>query len=232
MKFFIDTANIDHIREACSWGIVAGCTTNPSIIAKEGRDFVEAIAEICEIVDGPVSAETVGETAEEMVKQGRLLAKVHPNVVIKVPLTTEGIKTCATLASEGIRVNVTLCFSSAQALLAARAGATYISPFIGRLDDLSHNGMSLIEEIADIFSAHPDIETEILAASCRHPLHVSQAALSGADVATVPYAVLRKMFNHPLTDIGNERFTADWETVENNDIVGQVTDWLVRNGRS
>jgi len=232
MKFFIDTANIDDIREACSWGVIAGCTTNPSIIAKEGRDFVEAIAEICEIVDGPVSAETVGDSCEEMLKQGRLLARVHPNVVIKVPLTIEGIKACSVLSSEGIRVNVTLCFSAAQALMAGRAGATYVSPFIGRLDDLSYNGMNLIEEIADIYSCFPDIETEILAASCRHTLHVTQAALAGADVATVPFAVLKKMFAHPLTDIGNARFVADWENVENNDIVAQVSAWLDKNGRS
>ena len=232
MKFFIDTANLDDIREACSWGVIAGCTTNPSIIAKEGRDFVDAISEICGIVDGPVSAETVGDTCAEMVQQGRLLARVHPNVVIKVPLTIEGIKACSTLTGEGIRVNVTLCFSAAQALMAGRAGATYVSPFIGRLDDLSYNGMNLIEEIADIYSCFPDIETEILAASCRHTLHVTQAALAGADVATVPFAVLKKMFGHPLTDIGNAKFIADWETVENNDIVGQVTAWLDKNGRS
>lgn len=231
MKFFIDTANLDHIREAASWGIIDGATTNPSLIAKEGRDFVEAIAEICTIVDGPVSAETVADTAQEMIEQGRKLAKIHPNVVIKVPLTEAGIECCSVLSSEGIGVNVTLCFSVAQALLAAKAGARFVSPFVGRLDDLSQDGMQLIHEIAEVYSNYPELKTEVLAASIRHPLHVAQAALAGADVSTIPYPVLKKLFNHPMTDSGNAKFTADWQTVENTDIIGQVDAWLERNGR-
>jgi transaldolase len=232
MKFFIDTANLEHIREAVSWGIIDGCTTNPSLIAKEGRDFVEAIAEICTLVDGPVSAETVADTAEEMVAQGRLLAKIHDNVVIKVPLTEAGIESCSILSSEGIGVNVTLCFSTAQALVAAKAGAKFVSPFVGRLDDLSQDGMQLIQEIVDLYANYPNLKTEVLAASMRHPLHVSQAAMVGSDVATIPYPVLKKLFHHPLTDKGNAQFTADWMTVDNTDIIGQVSDWLERNGRA
>jgi len=231
MKFFIDTANIDHIREAASWGIIDGCTTNPSLIAKEGRDFVDAIAEICTIVDGPVSAETVADTAEEMIAQGRLLAKIHPNVIIKVPLTEAGITCCSVLSSEGIGVNVTLCFSTAQALVAAKAGARFVSPFVGRLDDLSQDGMQLIAEIVELYANYPELKTEVLAASIRHPLHVSQSALAGSDVATIPYVVLKKLFHHPLTDKGNAKFTADWQTVGNTDIIGQVNTWLERNGR-
>jgi len=231
MKFFIDTANIDHIREAASWGIIDGCTTNPSLIAKEGRDFVDAIAEICTIVDGPVSAETVAETAEEMIAQGRLLAKIHPNVIIKVPLTEAGITCCSVLSSEGIGVNVTLCFSTAQALVAAKAGARFVSPFVGRLDDLSQDGMQLIAEIVELYGNYPELNTEVLAASIRHPLHVSQSALAGSDVATIPYVVLKKLFHHPLTAKGNAQFTADWQTVGNTDIIGQVNTWLERNGR-
>ena len=231
MKFFIDTANLDHIREVASWGIIDGCTTNPSLIAKEGRDFVEAIAEICTIVDGPVSAETVADTSEEMIAQGRRLAKIHDNVVVKVPLTEAGITCCSVLSSEGIGVNVTLCFSTSQALLAAKAGARFVSPFVGRLDDLAQDGMQLIQEIAEMYANFPNLNTEVLAASIRHPLHVSQSALAGADVATIPYPVMKKLFFHPLTDSGNAKFTADWETVENQDIIGQVDAWLKRNGR-
>ncbi len=229
MKFFIDTADLDQIREAAAWGIIDGCTTNPSLIAKQGLDFVEVIAEICTLVDGPVSAETVADTAEEMITQGRLLAKIHPNVVVKVPLTEAGITCCSVLSSEGIGVNVTLCFSTAQALIAAKAGAMFISPFVGRLDDLSQNGMELIQDIVDMYANYPALSTQVLAASMRHPLHVSQAALAGSDVATIPYGVLKKLFNHPLTDKGNAQFTADWQTVGDTDIVGQVSAWLERS---
>jgi len=231
MKFFIDTANLDEIREAATWGIVDGVTTNPSLIAKEGRDFVDTIAEICTIVDGPVSAETVSDTAEGMVEQGRLLARVHDNVVIKVPLTEEGIKATHVLSSEGIGVNVTLCFQASQALVAAKAGATFISPFVGRVDDISGDGISLIEDIVDVYGNFPSLKTEVLAASIRHPLHLVQAAKAGSDVATIPYGVLKKLFSHPLTDSGNERFTRDWEGVPDSDIVGQVTRWLESNNR-
>ena len=231
MKFFIDTANLDHIREATSWGIIDGVTTNPSLIAKEGGDFIDTIAEICTIVDGPISAETVHETAEGMVEQGRLLARIHENVVVKVPLNEEGIKATKVLTDEGIRTNVTLCFQSAQAIVAAKAGATFVSPFVGRVDDISGDGIDLIEEIVEIYANYPALETQVLAASIRHPLHLVQAAQAGADVATVPYEVLKKLFNHPLTDSGNEKFTRDWESVPDPDIVGQVTRWLERNGR-
>ena len=231
MKFFIDTANLDHIREACTWGVIDGVTTNPSLIAKEGGDFVEQIAEICTLVDGPVSAETVAESAEDMVRQGKLLARVHDNVIIKVPLTEEGIKACSVLSSEGIGVNVTLCFQAAQAILAAKAGARFISPFLGRIDDIAGDGVQLIDEIVAIYGNYEALQTEVLAASIRHPLHLIQVAQAGADVATVPYAVLKKLFVHPLTDSGNERFTQDWLSVPNPDVVGLVTDWLERNGR-
>ena len=231
MKFFIDTANLDHIREACTWGVIDGVTTNPSLIAKEGGNFVEQIAEICTLVDGPVSAETVAESAEDMVRQGKLLARVHDNVIIKVPLTEEGIKACAVLSSEGIGVNVTLCFQAAQALLAAKAGARFISPFLGRIDDIAGDGVQLIDEIVGIYSNYEALQTEVLAASIRHPLHLIQVAQAGSDVATVPYGVLKKLFVHPLTDSGNERFTQDWLSVPNPDVVELVTDWLERNGR-
>ena len=231
MKFFIDTANLDHIREACTWGVIDGVTTNPSLIAKEGGNFVEQIAEICTIVDGPVSAETVAESAEDMVRQGKLLARVHDNVIIKVPLTEEGIKACSVLSSEGIGVNVTLCFQAAQAILAAKAGAKFVSPFLGRIDDIAGDGVQLIDEIVGIYGNYESLETEVLAASIRHPLHLVQVAQAGADVATVPYAVLKKLFVHPLTESGNERFTQDWLSVPNPDVVGLVTGWLERNGR-
>ena len=230
MKFFIDTANIDHIREANAWGVICGVTTNPSLIAKEGRDFVETIHEICTIVDGPVSAEVVATTADEMVRQGKLLAKIHDNVVVKVPLSEVGITACSQLSRAGIRVNVTLCFNASQALLAARAGATYISPFVGRVDDIAWEGVELVEQIASLYASASDIDTQVLAASVRHPLHVVQVALAGADVATVPYAVLKKMFLHPLTDIGNAAFNKDWEGVADRDIAGQVERWLSRRG--
>ncbi|WDC84952.1 fructose-6-phosphate aldolase [Caloramator sp. mosi_1] len=212
MKLFIDTANVDEIREAEKLGIICGVTTNPSLIAKEGRDFVEVVKEITEIVDGPISAEVISLEAEGMVKEARELAKIHKNIVIKIPMTLEGLKAVKVLSKEGIKTNVTLIFSSAQALLAAKAGATYVSPFVGRLDDIGHNGMTLIEEIVRIFDNY-GIETEIIAASIRHPMHVVEAALAGAHIATVPYKVLVQMAKHPMTDIGIEKFLKDWETV-------------------
>ena len=228
MKLFIDTANIEHIREVHSWGILAGVTTNPSLIAKEGRDFIEVIHEICELVQGPVSAEVVAQDVDGMVREGRLLAQVHEHVVVKAPLTEAGIAACGALSREGIRVNVTLCFQSSQALLAGLAGAAYISPFVGRVDDISWNGDALIQEIVDIYAQSPTIQTEVLAASIRHPMHLVQAALSGADVATVPYKVLKQALKHPLTDIGNERFLQDWATVPERDITALVERWLAR----
>jgi transaldolase len=228
MKFFIDTANIDEIREIHSWGILAGVTTNPSLVAKEGRDFISLVHEICELVQGPVSAEVIAQDTEGMLREGRLLAKIHSHVVVKVPLTPAGLGAVRALTDEGIKTNVTLCFQAGQALLAARAGATYISPFIGRIDDVGWPGMDLIEEIRAIYDMSGDIETQVLAASIRHPLHLTQAALAGADVATVPYAVLAKSIKHPLTDSGNERFLKDWETVPDRDIASQVERWLAR----
>lgn len=230
MKIFLDTANLAEIRDAWSWGVIDGVTTNPSLIAKEGRDFVATIHEICEIVDGPVSAETVAVDAPQMIEEGKRLAKVHRNVVVKVPLTIEGIKCCKALSSEGIRVNVTLCFQAAQALLAAKAGATYISPFLGRLDDVSEDGMELIRKIVGIYGNYPNLRTEVLAASIRHPLHVVQAAEAGADVGTMPYKVLKMLYSHPLTDKGNAAFLKDWETVPDRDIIGQVDRFLARKG--
>lgn len=231
MKFFIDTANLDEIRTAHRWGIVDGVTTNPSLIAKEGRDFIDTIAEICTIVDGPVSAEVVAEDADTMVRQGKLLARVHDNVVVKVPLTVEGITATSRLSAEGIKTNVTLCFQPMQALLAAKAGATYISPFIGRIDDISWGGTELIAQIVEIYANYPDLETQVLAASIRHPAHMVECALAGAHVATIPFGAMRKLFNHPLTDSGNAAFTKAWEGVPDSDIEGQVTRWLAKNGR-
>jgi transaldolase len=228
LKIFLDTANLDEIRDAWSWGVIDGVTTNPSLIAKEGRDFVATIHEICEIVDGPVSAETVAQDAKTMIEEGKRLARVHKNVVVKVPLTIEGIKCCKALSDEGIRVNVTLCFQAGQALLAAKAGATYISPFVGRLDDVSEDGMELIRKIVSIYANYPELNTQVLAASIRHPLHAIQAAESGADVATMPHKVLKMMYSHPLTDKGNAAFLKDWETVPNRDIIGQVDAFLAR----
>lgn len=212
MKLFIDTANVNEIREAEALGIICGVTTNPSLIAKEGRDFVEVVKEITEIVDGPISAEVISLEAEGMIKEARELAKIHKNIVIKIPMTLEGLKAVKVLSSEGIKTNVTLIFSSAQALLAAKAGATYVSPFVGRLDDIGHDGMALIEEIVRIFENY-GIETEIIAASIRHPMHVVDAALAGAHIATIPYKVLVQMAKHPMTDSGIEKFLKDWETV-------------------
>ena len=212
MKLFIDTANVDQIREANELGVICGVTTNPSLIAKEGRDFVEVVKEITTIVDGPISAEVISLEHEGMVKEARELVKIHENIVIKIPMTLEGLKAVKILSSEGIKTNVTLIFSAAQALLAARAGATYVSPFIGRVDDIGCDGMALIEEIVDIFNVQ-GIETEIIAASIRNPLHVTHAARLGCDIATVPYNVIEQMTKHPLTDIGIEKFLKDWECV-------------------
>ncbi|MEB3429384.1 fructose-6-phosphate aldolase [Citroniella saccharovorans] len=213
MKFFIDTANVDEIREVASWGILDGVTTNPSLIAKEGRDFKEVIKEITSIVDGPISAEVISEDSEGMLKEARELAKIHKNITIKIPMTKEGLKATSVLSKEGIKTNVTLIFSSNQALLAAKAGATFVSPFLGRLDDIGNEGVNLIQEIMDIFDIY-GIETEVIAASIRHPLHVTEVAKTGVDIATIPYGVFQKMLKHPLTDSGIERFLKDWESVK------------------
>ena len=213
MKMFIDTANVDEIREANELGVICGVTTNPSLIAKEGRDFIEVVREITSIVDGPISAEVISLNADKMVEEAIPLSKIHPNIVIKIPMCLEGLKATKALTAKGIKTNVTLVFSAAQALLAARAGATYVSPFLGRLDDVGQNGMTLIEEIVDIFDAH-SIGTEIIAASIRHPIHVTEAARLGAHIATIPYKVLTQMSEHPLTTIGIDRFLKDWEGVK------------------
>ena len=214
MKIFIDTANVDEIREINGWGIVDGVTTNPSLIAKEGRDFKQVIAEITSIVDGPISAEVISLEAEGMIAEARDLAKIHKNIVIKIPITEEGLKAVSVLSKEGIKTNVTLIFSSAQALLAARAGATIVSPFVGRLNDIASNGISLIEEIATVFDIH-GIKTEIISASIRGPQDVMDSAKAGAHIATVPYKVILQMINHPLTDAGIAKFVADWNSVYN-----------------
>ena len=213
MKLFIDTANVTHIKEANEWGVICGVTTNPSLIAKEGRDFKEVVKEITSIVDGPISAEVISLEAPGMIEEAKDLATIHKNIVIKIPMTLEGLKATKALTALGIKTNVTLVFSAPQALLAARAGATYVSPFIGRLDDLGQDGMNLIEEIVDIFDLH-DIPTEIIAASVRHPIHVVQAARMGAHIATIPYATFVQMCQHPLTDSGIEKFLKDWEGVK------------------
>ncbi|OLN24185.1 fructose-6-phosphate aldolase [Domibacillus antri] len=210
MKFFIDTANMDEIREAHSWGILSGVTTNPSLVAKETVPFHDRLREITELVSDSVSAEVIALDAEGMIEEGRELAKIAPNITVKVPMTPEGLKAVAVFAKEGIKTNVTLIFSANQALMAARAGATYVSPFLGRLDDIGHDGLELIETIADIFAIH-GIETEIIAASIRHPQHVTAAALKGAHISTTPFKVLQQLFKHPLTDKGIEGFLADWE---------------------
>ena len=214
MKFFVDTANVEEIRKANDMGIICGVTTNPSLIAKEGCDFNQVIAEIASIVDGPISGEVKATTtdAEGMIKEGREIAAIHPNMVVKIPMTVEGLKAVKVLHAEGIKTNVTLIFSAAQALLAARAGATYVSPFLGRLDDISMPGIDLINEITEIFMMH-DIQTEIIAASIRNPIHVIDCAKAGADIATVPYKVLVQMTKHPLTDQGIEKFQADYKAV-------------------
>jgi len=212
MKIFIDTANTAHIKEANDLGVICGVTTNPSLIAKEGRDFEQVIKEIVEIVDGPISAEVISLESEGMVTEAIELAKIHKNIVIKIPMTLEGLKATKALSQKGIKTNVTLIFSATQALLAARAGATYVSPFVGRLDDVDTDGVALIEEIVDIFDIH-DLETEIIAASVRGPLHVSAVARAGAHIATIPYNVIVQMAKHPLTDQGIEKFLKDWESV-------------------
>ena len=215
MKFFIDTANVDDIRKANEMGVICGVTTNPSLIAKEGRVFEEVIAEIASIVDGPISGEVKATTttAEGMIAEGREIAKIHPNMIVKLPMTVEGLKACKALTAEGIKTNVTLIFTANQALLAARAGATYVSPFLGRLDDISVRGIDLIAEIAELFRVAGNIDTEIIAASVRTTMHVTDCALAGAHIATVPYKVFEQMTNHPLTDAGIEKFVADYKAV-------------------
>ena len=210
MKFFLDTANVKEIREGQEMGILDGITTNPSLVAKEGKPFKETILEICDIVNGPVSTEVTATDLNGMLEQGRMYAKWHKNVVVKLPTTPDGVKGCRTLAQEGIKINMTLCFSSTQALIVAKAGATYVSPFVGRLDDISSNGMTLVREIIQIYQNY-DYKTQVLAASLRHPMHVVEAALAGAHVGTMPFKVLEMMFHHPLTDIGLEKFAKDWE---------------------
>jgi transaldolase len=210
MKFFLDTANVREIQEAASWGLLDGVTTNPSLVAKEGRSFKEMLIEICNIVDGPISAEVVSLEADAMVKEGKELANIHKNIVVKVPLIAEGLKATKRLAAEGIKVNVTLCFSPTQALLAAKAGAWCVSPFIGRLDDISSNGMELIRQILTIYRNY-DYKTQVLVASVRHPQHVVEAALAGGHICTMPFSIFQQMVKHPLTDSGLKKFLADWE---------------------
>ncbi len=212
MKLFIDTANVDDIRKANDLGVISGVTTNPSLIAKENRDFKEVVQEITAIVDGPISAEVISLEADGMVKEAKELVKIHPNIVIKIPMTLEGLKATKILSALDIKTNVTLVFSATQALLAARAGATYVSPFLGRLEDIGEDGVALVNDIVDIFMLH-DIDTEIIAASIRNPYHVLLVAKAGADIATIPYPVIVKMSEHKLTDAGIERFLADWESV-------------------
>ena len=215
MKFFVDTADVDEIRKANDMGVICGVTTNPSLIAKSGRKFEDVIKEITSIVDGPISGEVKATTtdAEGMIKEGREIAAIHPNMVVKIPMTVEGLKAVKVLSSEGIKTNVTLIFSANQALLAARVGATYVSPFLGRIDDISGYGIDLVRQIADIFDVAKDIHTEIIAASIRNPIHVTDCALAGADIATVPYKVIVQMTKHPLTDAGIEKFQADYKAV-------------------
>ncbi|MBV1818670.1 fructose-6-phosphate aldolase [Anaerosalibacter bizertensis] len=213
MKLFIDTANIDEIREINDWGVICGVTTNPSLIAKEGRDFKEVIKEISTIVDGPISAEVISLESHGMVEEARELAKIHKNIIIKIPMTKEGLKAVKVLNSEGIKTNVTLVFSPSQALLAAKAGASYVSPFIGRMDDIGNEGMNIIEDIVKIYNNY-NISTEVIAASVRHPMHVLEAAKAGSHIATIPYKVFEQMVKHPMTDLGIERFLKDWEGVD------------------
>ena len=215
MKFFVDTADVEEIRKANDMGVICGVTTNPSLIAKSGRKFEDVIKEITSIVDGPISGEVKATTtdAEGMIREGREIAAIHPNMVVKIPMTVEGLKAVKALSAEGIKTNVTLIFSANQALLAARAGATYVSPFLGRIDDISGYGIDLVRQIADIFDVAEDIDTEIIAASIRNPIHVTDCALAGADIATVPYKVIVQMTKHPLTDAGIEKFQADYKAV-------------------
>ena len=217
MKFFLDTANVKEIREAQAMGVLDGVTTNPSLVAKEGKPFKETVIEICNIVNGPVSAEVTATDLEGMLEQGRNYAKWNRNVVVKLPTTIEGVKGCKTLSSEGIKINMTLCFSPTQALLVAKAGASYVSPFVGRLDDISTNGMTVVREIVQIYKNY-GYTTQVLAASLRHPMHVVEAALAGAHVGTMPFKVLEMMFHHPLTDVGLEKFAKDWEKANLKDL--------------
>lgn len=212
MKIFIDTANVEEIKEAATWGILDGVTTNPSLIAKEGRDIKEVINEICEIVDGPISAEVISLESDKMVEEALDLVKLHKNIVIKLPMCIEGLKAVKILSEKNIKTNVTLIFSSQQALLAAKAGATYVSPFVGRLDDIGVTGVDLISDIANIFEVH-SINTEIISASTRNPIHVSECAMAGSDIATIPFNVLKQMAKHPLTDIGIEKFLSDYKNM-------------------
>lgn len=214
MKLFIDTANVEHIREANALGVICGVTTNPSLIAKEGRNFQEVVAEITSIVDGPISAEVVSLEHEEMVKEAMELCKIHKNIVIKIPMCAEGLKAIKILSQKGVKINCTLIFSAAQALLAARAGASYVSPFVGRLDDIGSDGMILIADVAEIFELH-NIKCEIISASIRSPMHVINSAKAGAHIATVPYNVIAQMIGHPMTSLGIDRFLKDWEDVKN-----------------
>ncbi len=213
MKLFIDTAIVDEIKEVNDMGVISGVTTNPSLIAKSGRKFEDVVKEITQIVDGPISAEVTAKDPDEMVEQAIPLTKIHKNIIIKIPFNKEGLMACKKMTAKGIKTNVTLIFSAAQALLAAKAGATYVSPFLGRLDDIGTDGMNLIEEIVDVFANDSEINTQIIAASIRNPIHVIDAARVGCDIATVPYGVIMQMLNHPLTDIGIARFDADWATV-------------------
>ncbi len=215
MKFFVDSANVEEIKEAVSLGVVDGVTTNPTLLAKEKGSPEEIFKQICEVVDGPVNAEVVSLDWEGIVQEGRELAKIHPNIVVKIPMTKDGLKAVKVFAQEGIKTNVTLIFSPVQALLAARAGATYVCPFVGRLDDIGQNGMDVIAQIKQMFDNYM-IDTEIIVASIRHPMHVVESALIGADIATIPFSVIEKLIKHPLTDIGIERFLADWEKVKSN----------------
>jgi transaldolase len=211
VKLFIDTANVAEINEAASWGILDGVTTNPSLVSREGRAYHELVAEICRIVPGPVSAEVIATDADGMEREGRELAAIAENVVVKLPITTDGVKVCVRFTEEGIATNLTLCFSPAQALLVAKAGATYVSPFVGRIDDVGQDGMQLVREIVQIYDGY-EFPTQVLVASVRHPQHVVEAALAGADVATVPFKVLQQLFHHPLTDIGLQRFISDFRS--------------------
>jgi len=215
MKLYLDTANVEEIREAARWGVLNGVTTNPSLAARENEDFAKILPSICDLVDGPVSAEVISLEYEGMVREGRKLAGIHPNVVVKIPIVPEGMQAVKALSAEGIKVNVTLIFSVNQALLAARAGAAYVSPFLGRLDDIGHTGVELVRDIVDVIDLH-DLGVEVIAASIRHPEHVPAVALAGAHIATMPFKVLKQMFRHPLTDLGIESFLSDWKKAEAN----------------
>ncbi|MCJ7806316.1 MAG: fructose-6-phosphate aldolase [Clostridia bacterium] len=215
MKLYLDTANLEEIRQAAQWGVLSGVTTNPSLAARENEEFTKILPSICELVDGPISAEVISLEYDGMIKEARKLAAVHPNVVVKIPIIPEGMRAVKALSAEGIRVNVTLIFSVNQVLLAARAGAAYVSPFVGRLDDIGHSGIELVRDIVDVINLH-NLDIEVIAASIRHPEHVSAAALAGAHIATIPFKVLRQMFRHPLTDLGIESFLSDWKKSEAN----------------